>query len=62
MDTLGKDNAPPGMTPLEWCQAQAKDTAINQIVGEKQEGTLGKLKIKMEMSSDLKEFIRIKNN
>ena len=33
-DAMGKDNAPPGMTPLEWCQAQAKDPAINQIVGE----------------------------
>ena len=60
VDALGKDNAPPGMTPLEWCQAQAKDPAINQIVGEKQKGTLGKLKIKMEMPSDLKALIRIK--
>ena len=30
VDTLGRDNASPGMTPLEWCQAQAKDQAINQ--------------------------------
>ena len=30
VDALGQDNAPPGMTPLEWCQAQAKDPAINQ--------------------------------
>ena len=35
VDALGKDNAPPGMTPLEWCQAQAKDPAINQTVGKK---------------------------
>ena len=28
VDALGQDNAPPGMTPLEWCQAQAKDPAI----------------------------------
>ena len=28
VDALGKDNAPPGMTPLEWCQAQAKDPTI----------------------------------
>ena len=47
------------MTPLEWCHAQAKDPAISQIVGEK-EGTLGKLKIKLEMPSDLKALIRIK--
>ena len=39
VDALGKDNAPPCMTPLEWCQAQAKDPAISQIVGEKQKGT-----------------------
>ena len=41
VDALGNDNAPPGITPLEWCQAQAKDPAINQIVKEKQKGTLG---------------------
>ena len=46
---LGQDNAPPGMTPLEWCQAQAKDPAIHQVVGEIQKGTLGKLKINIEM-------------
>ena len=40
--------------------SQAKDPAINQIVEEKQKGTLGKLKIKMEMPSDLKALIRIK--
>ena len=34
VDVLVQDNAPPGMTPLEWCQAQAKDPAIQQIVGE----------------------------
>ena len=60
VDALGKDNAPPGMTPLEWCQAKAKDLAINQIIGEKQKGTLGKLKIKMEIPSDLKALNRIK--
>ena len=48
------------MTPLEWCQAQAKDTAIHQIVGELQKRTLGRMKIKMEMPSDLKAHIRIK--
>ena len=60
VDALGQDNAPPDMTPLEWCQAQAKDPAIHQIVGELQKRTLGKLKIKMEMPSDLKALIRIK--
>ena len=34
VDALGKDNVPPGMTPLDWCHAQAKDPAINQIVEE----------------------------
>ena len=57
-----QDNAPPGMTPLDWSQAQAKDPAIQQTVGEIQKQILGKLKIKMEMPSDLKAFIRIKSN
>ena len=48
------------MTPLERCQAQAKDPVINQIVGEIQKRTLGKLKIKMEMPSELKALIKIK--
>ena len=60
MDALLQDNAPPGMTHLEWCQAQTKDPAINQIVGEIQKGTLRKLKIKVEMPSELKALIRIK--
>ena len=60
MDALAQDNAPPSMTPLEWCQAQAKDPAINQIVGEIQKGTLRKLKIKTEMPSELKALMRIK--
>ena len=34
VDALVQDNAPPGMTPLEWCQAQAKDPVKQQIVGE----------------------------
>ena len=60
VDALGQDNVPPGMTPLEWCQAQAKDPAIHQIVWELQNRTIGHLKIKMEMPSDLKALIRIK--
>ena len=33
VDALAQDNAPPGMTPLEWCHAQSKDPVISQIVG-----------------------------
>ena len=40
VDALAQDKAPPGMTPLEWCQAQAKDPTIDQVVGEIQKGTL----------------------
>ena len=45
VDTLAQDNAPPGMTPLEWCHAQTKDPVISQIIGEIQKKTRGKLKI-----------------
>ena len=38
----------------------SQDPAIHQIVGEIQKGTLRKLKIKMEMPSELKALIRIK--
>ena len=48
------------MTPLEWCHAQAKDPVISQIIGEIQKKTIGKLKIKMEMPSEMKALIRIK--
>ena len=60
VDALAQDNAPPGMTPLEWCQAQYKDPVINQIKGEIQKRTIGKLEIKMEMPSELKALIRIR--
>ena len=60
VEALRQDNAPPGMTPLEWCQAQAKDPAIHQIVEGIQNRTLGKLKIKGEMPSELKALIRVK--
>ena len=60
VDALVEDNAPPGMTPLEWCQAQTKDSGIHQIVREIQKGTLRKLKIKMAMPSELKALVRIK--
>ena len=55
---LSKDNAPPGMTSLEWCHAQSEDPIINQIRGEIKQKTLGKLKIKMGMPSELKALIR----
>ena len=60
VDALTQDNVPPDMTPLEWCHAQAKDPVISQIVGEIQKKTIGKLKIKMEMPSEMKALIRIK--
>ena len=60
VDALSKDNAPPGMTPFEWCHAQTKDPIISQIIGEIKMKTIGKLKIKMEMPSELKALIRIK--
>ena len=31
---LAQDNAPPGMTPLEWCHTQAKNPVLSQIIGE----------------------------
>ena len=57
---LSQDNMPPGMTPLEWSQAQAKDSAICQIVEAIQHKTLWKLKIKKDMPLDLKAFLRIR--
>ena len=32
VDALCQDNAPPGMTPLQWCQAQAKDPAFTILL------------------------------
>ena len=58
VDALSKNNAPPGMTPLEWCQAQAQDSIITQIIGEIKHKTKGKMKIKMGMPSELKALIR----
>ena len=58
VDALFQDNAQPGMTSLEWCHAQAKDPIINKLIGEIKQRTIGKLKIKMEMPSELKALIR----
>ena len=60
VDTLIQDNAPPGMTPLEHCQAQSQDTAIHEIINEVQNKTIGKLKIKGDMPLELKALIRLK--
>ena len=57
---LSQDNMPPGMTPLEWSQAQANDPAICQIVQAIQNKSLEKLKIKKDMHSDLTAFLRIR--
>ena len=34
VDALSKDNAPPGITPFEWCHAEAQDPIITQIIGK----------------------------
>ena len=60
VDALCQENAPPGMTPLQWCQAQAKDPAIHQIIESMQNKTLKHLKIQGDMPSDLKALIRLK--
>ena len=51
---------PPSMTSLEWSQAQLKDPAICQIIQAIQNKTLDTLKIKQDMSSDLKSFLRVR--
>ena len=51
---------PLGMTPLEWSQVQSKDPAFCQIIEAIQHKTIGKLKIKKDMPSDLKAFQRIR--
>ena len=58
IDALSKDRAPPGMTSLEWCHIQAQDPILSQIIGEINDKTLGKMKIKMGRPSELKALIR----
>ena len=60
VEALRQGNASPGMTPLGWSQAQAKDPAIHQIVEGIQNRTLGKLKIKGGMPPEMKALIRVK--
>ena len=57
---LSQDNMPSGMTSLEWSQAQSKDSAICQIIQAIQNKYLDTLKIKQDMSSDHKAFLRIR--
>ena len=57
---LSQDNMSPGMTPLEWSQGQTEVPAIYQIIWAIQNKSLEKLKIKKEMYSDLKAFLRIR--
>ena len=57
---LSQDNMPPGMTSLEWSQAQIQDPAICQIIQAIHGKTLETLKIKQDKSSDLKAFLRIR--
>ena len=45
VDAFCQDNAQPGMTPMQWCQAQAKDPAIQQIIKSIQNKTIKYLKI-----------------
>ena len=57
---LSQNNMPPGMTSLEWSQAQSNDPAICQIIQGDSSKSLEKLKIKKDMHSDLKAFLRIR--
>ena len=58
MDALSNDRAPPGMTPLEWCHAQIQDPILSQIIREINSKSIGKMKIKMGMPSEMKALIR----
>ena len=60
MDAWSQDNAPPGMTSLEWCQAQSKDPVIHQIIDGYQNKMLRKIKINEDMPIELKALIRLK--
>ena len=60
VDVLCQDNTPPGITPLQWCQAQAKDPAIHHIIDSMQNKTLRTLQIQGDMPSELKALIRLR--
>ena len=46
------------MTSLEWCHIQTQDPILSQIMREINNKSLGKMKIKMGMPSELKALIR----
>ena len=58
VDALSKDRATPSMTSLEWCHTQAQDPILSQIIRELHSKSLGKMKIKMGMPSEMKALIR----
>ena len=58
VEGLSKDRAPSGMTPLEWCHIQTQDPILSQIIRQINNKSLGKMKIKMGMPSELKALIR----
>ena len=58
VDALSNDKAPPGMTPSEWCHAQAQDPILSQIIRAINSKSIGKMKIRMGMPSELKALIR----
>ena len=60
VDAFCQGNAPPGMTPLQLCQAQAKDPAIHHIIDSIQNRTLRTLKIQDDMPSELKALIQLR--
>ena len=57
VDALCQDYAPPGMTPLQWCEAQAKDPSNYHIIDSIQNKTLRILQIQHDMPSELKALI-----
>ena len=58
VNALSKDRSTPGMTSLEWCHIQAQNPILSQIIRELHNKTLGKMKIKMGMPSEMKALIR----
>ena len=57
---LAHDIMPPGMPSIEWSQAQLNDPAICQIIQAIQNKAVDKLKIKQDMHSDLKAFLKVR--
>ena len=57
---LSQDTMPAGMTSLEWSQAQMQDPAISQIIQAIQTKSLDTIKYNPNMSSELKAFLRIR--